>query len=141
MMAADSRMVIRNDSFKTEISTACTKLIRTREWIIGAAGDNDDITRFFDWVRKGRKAPRRKVTGDFEALMLSRQELLHFSDDGDPDAIRDGYMAIGSGGPVALGALTGMALVGVDPDPRIAVMAACQHDANTREPIDFLRWK
>lgn len=140
MMAADARMTITNQSFGTEVAASCTKLVRTRDWIIGCAGDNDDIAAFMRWV-KDRRKPRPKVQCDFEALLLSRRELLHIADNGDPEPVRDGFMAIGSGGPIALGSLTTQLLLGEDPDPRIAVMAACHHDPNSREPVDFLTWR
>lgn len=140
MMAADARMTITNQAFGTEVAASCTKLIRTRDWIVGCAGDNDDISRFLAWL-KNRRKKRPRVESDFEALLLSRRELLHISDNGEPEMVRDGFMAIGSGGPIALGSLTTQLLLGEDPDPRIAVMAACHHDPNSREPVDFLTWR
>lgn len=143
-MAADSRSVV-TDHAKGDTAIACYKLIRTRSWIIGAAGYEADIQSFIAWARGGRKGKRQKVTHDFEALLLSRTKLLYVSDaPGEatlPEEARDGYMAIGTGSNFALGAMTSCRLLGgLNVDPVHAVQVACQHDPGSREPIDFMEW-
>lgn len=141
MMAADARVVVDNKTLGTRVGFTYTKLVRTRDWIVGCAGDVEDIQRFIKWLRAGGKGKRPKVKREFEALLMSRKELLHVGDDEDPGPVRDGYMAIGTGAPFALGSLTTQMLLGEDPDPRVAVTAACHHDPNSREPVDFLTWR
>lgn len=140
MMAADARMVITNDAFGTHVAASCTKLIRTRDWIVGCAGDTEDISRFLEWL-KNRRKKRPKPECEFEALLLSPKELLYFGGAADHEEVRNGFMAIGSGAAIAMGSLTTQVLLGEDPDPRIAVLAACHHDPNSREPVDFLTWR
>jgi len=141
MMAADSRVWIENPKFGTSLTTACTKLIRIRQAIVGCAGNDEDIAAFEAWFTDQRRK-RPKCKEDFEALVLTRTELWHYVDNIRPEACRLGFAAIGTGGPVALGSMTTQMLVGQEEiDPRIAVMAACHHDPYSREPIDFLTWK
>lgn len=140
MMAADSRATLFMRNGDQSHAYPCSKLIRTQHWIIGCAGDQRDIDQFMLWLSDRRKR-RRKVIEDFEALMLSRTHLYFITDDCLPEPVRNGFHAIGSGGGYALAALNAMCKVGVDPDPRIAVAVACEHDGNSGPPIDFLRWK
>jgi hypothetical protein len=141
MMAADSRVLIQNPKFGTSVAAACTKLIRIRQSIVGCAGNDEDIAAFEAWFKDQRRK-RPKCKEDFEALVLTRTELWHYVDNTRPESCRLGFMAIGTGGPVALGSLTTQMLVGHEAiDPRVAVLAACHHDEYTREPIDWLTWK
>lgn len=140
MMAADSRVTIENETFDTRLSVGCTKIWRQDGFIVGCAGTTDDIAKFVEWLRDRRRR-RARVKSDFEALMLSRTKLYHAADNGVPEEVRGGMMAIGSGGPFALASLTTQSMMGEDPDPALAVAVACHHDPMSREPIDFLTWK
>ncbi len=141
MMAADARTVVSDSATGDAIAFGTTKLVRMRDWIVGAAGTVEDIDRFIFWLRRRGARPVLGRGDDFEALLLSRRELLYVLNGADPQPVRDGYAAIGSGGPIALGSLVTQLLLGEEPDPRIAVMAACHHDPCSREPVDFLTWR
>lgn len=141
MMAADARSVVSDSATGTAVAFGTTKLVRLRDWIVGAAGAVDDIDRFVHWLRRRGQRPTLGKGDDFEALLLSRRELLYVLNGGEPQPVRDGYAAIGSGGALALGSLVTQVMLGEDPDPRLAVMAACHHDPGSREPVDFLTWR
>jgi hypothetical protein len=140
VMAADSRMTVVNETFGTEFAAPCTKLVRFRDWIVGGAGDNEDILKTFVWWGDRRKR-RPRVGKDFEFVALSRTRLLHIVGNSPPEALRNGYYAVGTGAHFALASMTTQALLGLDPDPRLAVQVACQHDMYSTEPVDFLSWK
>lgn len=139
MMAADSRCTLSSGAGDELFAVPSTKLIRTKDWIVGCAGDQEDIDDFVLWIRKRRKK-RRKVKGDFFALLLSRTALLWISDNSEPEAARDGYFAIGTGAQFALAVMSYQHYAGLPIDPRDAVRIACKHDTNSAEPIDVLRW-
>lgn len=140
MMASDSRAVLETRRGAERYAYSSTKLLRADGWIVGCAGDQEDIDAFLAWLPDRRKR-RRKVKDDFEALLLSRDRLLYVGDDQAPEAVRKGYMAIGTGGGFALAAMNALLRIGAVADPRIAVEVACEHDTYSAPPIDFLRWK
>lgn len=140
MMAADSRATLYTRAGEQLHAYACMKLIRTKDFIVGCAGEQEDIDAFLAWLADRRKR-RRKVREDFGALMLSRKDLFFVGDNSEPERVRTGLMAIGTGGGLALAAMNALVRVGHDPDPRIAVEVACEHDPGSAPPIDFLRWK
>lgn len=141
VMAADARATLYSRTTGEQLHAfPSTKLQRIGEWIVGCAGNQEDIDAFMRWIHDRRKR-RRKVKEDFEALMLSRTKLLYVGDDASPEPVRDGFMAIGSGGGFALASLTTQRLLGLEPDPRLAVSVACVHDTHSAPPIDFLTWR
>lgn len=140
MMAADSRGVFYTLGGEQIHAYQCMKLVRLDGWIVGCAGDQEDIDEFMRWLPDRRKK-RKKVRDDFAALLLSRKKLMHVTDNTLPDEARGGCMAIGSGGGFALAAMNTMGRISYPPDPRIAVAVACDLDPGTAAPIDFLTWR
>lgn len=141
MMAADARTRLISTSTGEDLHAySSTKLVRLGEWIVGGAGDDVDIDAFLAWLPDRRKR-RKKVTDDFAALLLSRTKLIFVTDNGPLESVRNGYMAVGTGGGFALAAMGALARVGHPTDPRIAVEVACEHDTGSAPPIDFLTWK
>ena len=131
MMAADSR------TSWGQIQFPITKIRRTKMGIIGAAGDNKEISDFMEWAEGKRKAPGKRSAG-FEAMVLNKHGLFMWTAEGPGDEVKDGYFAIGSGGDFAMGSLATQRRLGLDMDPRLAVEAACERDAGSGPPIDFL---
>lgn len=137
MMAADSRVNVGETSYPSQ------KLYRMPDGaIIGAGGDSTAIQRFVMWwptqdLSKLR-IPKRL---DFECLVLTKEGLWSYSHSGPPDFIKDGVMAIGTGGEQALAAMDTMLLLKRKVDPRIAVKVACKRNQLTGEPIEWMRIK
>ena len=136
MMAADSRVTVVGPK---GFAIPSTKLLRIRDFIVGCAGDYEDIESFLRWLPDQRK--KRKKEKELSALVLYRNKLFWFTENSEPMFVKSGYMAVGSGGTFALAAMTHMKKTGLPIDPRVAVDVACEHDNNSAPPIDFLTWK
>lgn len=135
-MAADSRVNLGETSYLAD------KLWRVDDVIIGCAGDNEAIAIFRAWwptqdIRKFR-IPKRL---EFEALVLSSDGLLYFEHSGPPDLVKDGRMAIGTGGVQALAAMDTMEFLGRKIDPRKAVRIACKRNPDSGEPVQWLPFR
>ncbi len=139
MMAADSRVTMYLQSGEQLHAYSEGKLIRNRGWIIGCAGNQEDIDAFLLWLPDMRKR-RKKVQEDFTALLLSRKRLLVVDDNSVPREVPTGYMAVGSGGGYAMASLNTMLRTGIPLDPRIAVEVACEHDTQSGPPVEFMCW-
>lgn len=133
MIASDSAVTLGS----TRVPTS-PKLYRDKHWLVGMAGNVSNFSPFLAWLRN-REA---RVPAGVTALLLYRDGRIGWFMDGPGEQIvSDDYFAIGSGFQHALGALDAMADMGLPPDPRIAVRAACRRDTGSAEPVLSLRWK
>jgi ATP-dependent protease HslVU (ClpYQ) peptidase subunit len=135
MMAADGNMTIDGVRQRSD-----SKIFRFRDFIVGAAGDDTDIVRFLDWLK--RRQPRERVpkTIDVDAVLLYRDGRITWFGHRETEIGEDHY-AVGTGEKFALAAMDTLFLMGLPVDPRIAVRAACLRDPGSAEPVQSLRWK
>lgn len=112
------------------------KIYRIRNKLVGCAGDNGPITAFLDALRKGRK-PKMPDSlpedgRDLSALVVDKKGIWHFDDAFTADLVLEPFMAVGSGGDAARGAM----MAGATPEQAIEI--ACQIDNGSRGPIQVL---
>jgi len=142
-MAADSRAMIwerKGRALRESHAVKCYKLVRTRKYIIGCAGDSNDIAEFLRWTREPLTR-RRRTKDDFQAVLLSRTGLWWVDENGPLEVCRTPFYAIGSGSGYAMAAFSAMQRLGAEINPTIAVEVACEHDKNSAPPVDSMRWK
>jgi 20S proteasome alpha/beta subunit len=101
-----------------------TKVHRLDGSLLGIAGNVKEGHAWLKWYTNGKKGARPKLEA-FAALILRKGQLFDVSPDGLEMLVERGYHAIGSGGPVALGAFMAGA------DPKRAVEIACTVDAHS----------
>lgn len=122
----------------------CSKIKKVKGWLIGAAGDFDATEAFmakFDptSIEENRYIPLYPQAGtkdeDFESIVVSPKGKIYLvSTTGIFGTVKSyGYIAIGSGSYVALGAMFAGA------DARTAIRAATRHSAGTGGRIKILR--
>jgi len=141
IVAADSRVTWYDTKTDTVLHSGQSyKLWRTRRFIIGAAGNDDDIADFKHWLQDTSRKRRWSKVDPFEALLLSRTKLYYLSDGSALEEVRLPYHAIGSGASFAMAAMNTQHRLTGEIDPALAVLVACDHDPGTREPIDVARW-
>lgn len=99
-IAADRRIT------EDTLITRSRKLHRLKNHAIGICGDFANGAAFVDWWRKGKKdeCPLDKKT---EALVMDLEtgKCWHWSMGGVPIPIEEAFVAVGSGAPIAFGAL------------------------------------
>ena len=126
-MASDSQMS------EGEIKSSVTKFWRIRGWLVGGAGDYNDIVRAVAELQRNRKITPVQVFSEVEMrlkdcdiIMLSPKGGLYVSENGgNCMQIQDGFYAIGSG---RQGAMVAMFL---GCSPKEAVDAVKKVDPNT----------
>lgn len=107
------------------------KAKRVGKGIVGAAGDWDDVLKFWD-VLEG-KPPKDAVLrndAELEGIELHPDGIFLYTASGKRFAIRDQFYAIGSGGPYAIGAMA------MGATPAEAVALASRFDPATGGQIE-----
>ena len=109
VMAADSMLTGPNDSYFAD----CVKIKKIKGWLIGAAGDFGPTELFmtkFDpsIIEEKRIVPwgGQSKEDDLNALIVSpKQKIYYMETNGAYALVKAKYIAIGSGEPVAMGAM------------------------------------
>jgi ATP-dependent protease HslVU (ClpYQ) peptidase subunit len=127
-MAADRKVVDGDTNYHTR------KICRIGQSLVGAAGDNSAIVKFFRWLEKhGRgKQPTFTEEEDFEGMVLTPSGLFVYDKSCQPDEVVDSFYAIGSGKQAALAAMH------MGASPTQAVEIACLVDNSSGGPVDTL---
>lgn len=100
-MAADSR-----GTTSANIPYHCDKLFRVRGVLVGVCGEDRGTSAFLAFFRQGGGDPDEWDFEDASALVLCpKRGILHYDATGRPDVVKEPFFAIGSGAPVALGAM------------------------------------
>ena len=113
------------------------KVWRVHGCLVGCSGAFCDIQRFIQWLKEGAyDDDTRKVMEGFDAIVVQPSGRISTFDGYTTIPIRplhQKYIAIGSGGAVALGAMFAGA------DAITAVKAAVRHNIQTKAPIRSYR--
>lgn len=124
-MAAD-RLVTYGPSYNGD-----TKIWIAKGAIWGAAGSADICIAFKKWtLGKGPKPKPENDDDKIDVIQLSPEGLFLWVSCAGPDAVREPFYGIGSGGGYAVGALS----MGATLDQAMEI--AAKWDANTRGPFD-----
>lgn len=124
-MAADSRGKTASD-----VPYQCEKLFRIRGMLVGVCGDDKGTNRLIAFFRGGERNPEQWDCVDGSALVLCpKRGLLHYDANARPDLVKEPFWAIGSGAPVALGAMERGATA-IE-----AVEAACRWNTDCGLPV------
>lgn len=135
------------DSWATDASGACsiTKLRRIRGWLVGYCGGAAEGSTLLRTLGRDKRDPVQtlnhlvaagklnKVESAFLLVSPKRGIYLYEGGASEPWRVRDRVAAIGSGGPVAMGAMKAGAC------PRLAVRIAAQVDPFTGGRVRAVR--
>lgn len=113
-----------------------TKFRRVGKGIVGAAGDWDDILRFWELI-EGKSAKESGLNDDseLEAIELHPEGIFLYAASGKRYRIKDEFFAIGSGAPYAIGAMA------MGASPKEAVALASRFDPATGGEIEVIPLK
>ena len=128
VMVSDSRVTIGNTWH------AATKVFRIGDDLVAFAGLRSEALKWVDWYSNGKRGPQPKITNS-EALILSSDGVVYVDGTGESNPIERGYMGIGSGGSIAVGAFMAGA------DAKKAVEIACQVDTSSGGAITVHKLK
>lgn len=128
-MAADSSAIDQGMHV-----VVATKLWRADGGLIGMAGTIIHMEPFVRWIADGAD-PDDYPCGDFDAIVVDPKGRISLYEGGGPDPIvcRGPYVAIGSGGPLALAAMDAGA------GARQAVKIAIGRDVGSKGPVHTMR--
>lgn len=129
LMASDSSALVH----ETHVHPA-RKIWRVGGGLVGMAGSLVHMPAFVRWLAEGADVGEYP-DGDFDAIVVDPSGRVSMYEGAGPEPIvvREKYVAIGSGAPVALGALAAGA------DARAAVKAAIKHTTGSKAPVRSLR--
>lgn len=136
IVAADTR-VVKSDG----LVFPAAKLRRIRGGIAGAAGDDEAVQVFLDWMAAtgGDLAARPHIRKslEWEGMVVTQTTITEYGGrDPWPDQVRRPFHAIGSGAAGALAVMAYQALELLPLDPRAAVRAVCETNNGCGRPID-----
>lgn len=130
---AANRTMMASDSLINDGNNLCDthqKIWRIGDELIGLAGGLTHGLLFIDWYTRGRDSDNKpQLDDEFEALVLSKDGLFSYYNTLVPVEINASYWAIGSGAPIAMGAMF------MGASPASAVQAACMFDLYTDTPV------
>lgn len=141
LVAADS--LVRKESgekFQTR------KLLRLRGGrIAAAAGDDEAVQLFLDWMKHGgdvNARPYMRRAWTWEGMLVTREGIFDFGGCSPfPDEVAKPFHAIGAGADAALAVLAYQTAQLLPLDPRTAVKAVCDVHADCGGPVHFLTVK
>ena len=116
-MVADAQMTDGN-----VVTKYYGKIRRIGEWIVGGAGNPEDLELFFRWYANPTTRPPA-LSKNFEAVAIGRDGIFAYGRRMIPMKIEEPYYAVGSGFSLALGAMEAGASV------EKACEIACKRDA------------
>lgn len=93
------------------------KAKRVGKGIVGAAGDWDDVLKFWDVLQGKPLKDALRNDAELEGIELHPEGIFLYTASGKRFAIRDQFYAIGSGGPYAIGAMA----MGATPEEAVAL--------------------
>lgn len=141
LVAADS--LVRKESgekFQTR------KLLRLRGGkIAAAAGDDEAVQLFLDWMKHGgdvNARPYMRRAWTWEGMLVTKEGIFDFGGCSPfPDRVDKPFHAIGAGADAALAVLAYQKSQVLALDPRSAVKAVCEVHADCGGPVHFMTVK
>jgi len=113
-----------------------SKFRRVGKGIVGAAGDWDDILKFWEYIEgKSIKECGLNDDSELEAIELHATGVFLYAASGKRYRIKDEFFAIGSGAPYAIGAMA----MGASPEEAVAL--ASRFDPATGGEIEVIPLK
>jgi len=113
--------------------------------IVGCAGNSEVIHMYLDALRKRHKfaVPKHVAEDDrrLSVLIVSKEGIFHAEENGVLEPVREPFVAIGSGGKIAMGVLTKISRSGkilTHEDFKEAIEIASIFDENTRLPMQTM---
>jgi hypothetical protein len=103
---------------------SCVKVERINGDLYGTSGEASEGDKFYDWIRRGKRGGKPKVSDEFSALALDKTGLYLYDAKLYPMRL-DGPFGIGTGGKAA------RALMKVGIDIERAVAVAIEVDAGS----------
>lgn len=111
-----------------------SKIRRVGRSIIGAAGAWTDVLKFWDMIeRKKKKDIGLNDNSELEAIELHPSGIFLYNANGSRYLVKDEFLAIGSGGAYAMGAMA------LGATPMEAVAIAARFDPNTGGTIEVMQ--
>ena len=105
------------------------KLRKINGDLVGGAGSADNVALFFSWYENPEQKPPR-LNGQFGGIVVSEDGLIYrYTSRLIPHRVDEPFYAIGSGAPIALGAMEAGA------NPEEAIKIACKRDIYTGRGI------
>lgn len=136
-MVADSRVSHGYSKFRSR-----KKISKLGRFLAGVAGDYAPALAYlseFEAAVKGKRsgaAPTMPAhTGEFELMVLSREGLWIYGEDGTPIEVEEDIYVIGTGGTYAHASLLTQERLGQPHDLRMAVEVACDIDGDSGLPL------
>jgi len=125
-MSCDSRTSYDSGEF----FTCDDKVERIGAALVGCAGDIAGIFKFLAWFKnQERERPEFDSEEKFEAVVLNKDGIFHFSNCAYASKVCQPFFAIGSGAMAAKAAML------CDKTPSEAVSIACKCDKNSAGPV------
>lgn len=125
-LAADSMVSLGSIRYTTR------KLVRLKDGgILGAAGKSIEITRLTKYLN-GETSAAPKIPSVHAIHVTPSRDVYLYAGGFDDQPVLDSYVAVGSGGDIALGAME------AGKSAFLAVEIACRRDANSGHPVESI---
>lgn len=111
------------------------KIIRVGSSVYAGAGDLDDVTRFFEWRKKGGKTKDAPILDDLDILEVCPDGIFIWGKKLVRLKIDESVYSVGSGSQYAMGAIA----MGASPEQ--AIETAAMFDPQTALPVEFVKVK
>jgi ATP-dependent protease HslVU (ClpYQ) peptidase subunit len=127
VVATDSRITL-DGSYGT-----CQKLWRIGSMLVGFAGESGGSLRLLRALQDGKPAEADELRGGWALGLCKKRGIVYFDQAIEPEIITSPFMAIGTGGALAMGAMYRKA------SAIEAVRAAIALNANCGGPVQWMR--
>lgn len=130
IIALPDRMVADKQLTAGNTKIACKKVLTLNGHLVGAAGSESSIQKFFRWCSDQRDTSQFNDEDDFEGVVLTPKGIYHFYNRISPVLVDQKFLAVGSG------AMAAMACLHCGKTPEEAIAIAAKLDSHTGLGID-----
>ena len=130
--------VIAVDSQATAGNITCGETNKIRKFkgcVCVGSGDLQDLTAFFDWVKKGMDIEKKPTINCLNGYIFKKNKIYYVDDKLVPYEVNAKYHAAGSGAQIAYGAMH------MGASAKEAVKAACCLDVYTGGKVKTIKVK
>jgi len=126
-MAADSQSTWTHQNVYSHKTFYEKKIFKIGGAVVGTAGDNPIIEQYLEYLRGHIDASelKKRKGSDMTIILARKNGIFLIDEDYHVEKLNDRYIAVGSGAPVALGALA------MGATARQALKIACRYDLYT----------